>query len=402
MIRFIGIIVLFLLVVALTPMLISEPGYIAIAMKGKVIELTVYTAIFWFIVILLITLLALKMLRGGYRFGFGGWRKIAFASHRRAVKDFNKGVSAYVLKDYQQAEHLLAKSAEPAHQQHTAYLLAASAAEQQGLRPNTQHYLTLLEEFTADQNHMKIAGLESIIVKVRLFMSHQEYDKARLILDKYHKQLGHDIRLLQLEIDLCLIEQRYEGAIQHLTSARKNKNVNQAQLATSENTAFSGMFSQLLRERDQKALSAYWQSLPKKIKQREAVLFAYCRILAQNNIIAPLEELLLPSLKKEASDDFIHQLVSLPLEQTANKAESLIAAVQKHLHKDQQSVKWLSCLGHLALASGQWQMSEKAFYTLFNIEEYSINLRDAKACSSALNEQGKHEQAFNLLKKAIA
>jgi len=402
MIRFILITVLILAIIAIAPMLISEPGYIAVAMGGKVIELTVYTAIFWFLITLISTLLIIRLLRGGYKLSFGGWRKIAFASHRRAVKDFNKGIAAYILEDYQQAEHLLSKSAEPALQQQTAYLLAASAAEKQKLRPNTQHYLSLLEEHSSGQNDIKTAGLESIIVKLQLLISHDEHTKARTLIDEYHKHVGHDVRLLQLEIDLCLTEKRFEAAIGNLVSARKQKDFNQESLRQSEGIAFGGMFNELLQQHDQQTLANYWQKLPKKIKQREAILFAYCRVLADNSILAPLEELLLPALKKDANESFIQQLTCLPLDKTANKAESLISAVQKHLHKNQDSIKWLTALGHLALASGQWPMSEKAFNRLFTIEGYQLNNRDLIALTKALSEQSKHQQANELLRRAVS
>ena len=397
MIRFIVIALMVLSVVAITPMLISEPGYIAIALAGKIIEMTVYTALFWLGFSFLTLFIIFRLLRGSYQLSFGGWRKIVFASNRRAIKDFNKGIAAYVLGDYQQAEHLLAKSAESAHQQQTAYLLAASAAEKQKLRPNTQHYLALLESHTAGQHSIKTAGLESVIVKVQLLMSHEEYTQARLLIDEYHKHIGHDVRLLQLEIDLSSIEQRFEAAIHYLTTARKQKEFDQDKLQKSESVAFTGMFNTLIRQHDQQALENYWQSLSKKIKQREAVLFAYCRILAENSIAAPLEKLLLPALKKEATDSFIKQLTRLPLVKTTDKAAPLIAAVQKHLHGDQHSIKWLSCLAHLALACGQWQMSEKAFHRLFTVEGYQVNNNDLKAYALALGEQKKYQHSYELL-----
>ena len=401
MIRFIVIALLVLLVVAFTPMLISEPGYIAIAMGDKVIELTVYTAIFWLIFSLIILFIGFRLLRGSYKLSFGGWRKIAFASHRRALKDFNKGIAAYILEDYQQAEHLLAKSAEPANQQQTAYLLAASAAQKQSLRPNTQHYLDLLDGHIGNQLIVKTSGLEAIIIKIQLLMSNEEFVKVRVVLDDYHKHIGHDVRLLQFEINMCLIEQRFEAAIQHLIAARKQKDFNQENLAKSEDVAFTGMFNELLREHDQQTLEAYWQKLTKKVKQREAVLFAYCQVLADNSIVTPLEKLLLPALKKEASDSFIKQLTRLPLDKTTNKAETLIAAVQKHLHKDQQNIKWLACLGHLAAASSQWQMSEKAFHSLFVVDGYKENSHDLQTFALALSEQSKYQQASEILQKIL-
>ena len=401
MIRFIIITLLVLSVIAITPMLISEPGYIAIAMGGKIIEMTAYTAIFWLGFSFLILFVSFRLLRGSYKLSFGGWRKIIFANHRRALKDFNKGIAAYVLGDYQKAEHLLAKSAEPADQQQTAYLLAASAAEKQNLRPNTQHYLALLEHHNTDQYIVKTAGIESVIVKIQLLINHEEYVQARLVIDEYHKHIGHDTRLLQLEIDLCLIEERYEAAVQNLALARKQKDFDQYKLEKSENIAFTAIFNELIRKHDQQALVDYWQKLTKKIKKHEAVFFSYCRILAENGIVAPLEKLLLPTLKKEASDNFIKQLTELPLAKATNQTEIFIAAVQKHLHVNQHSIKWLACLGHLALAAGQWQMSEKAFHSLFTVEGYLTNNDDLKACALALSQQSKYHQANELLQQIL-
>ena len=172
-------------------------------------------------------------------------------------------------------------------------------------------------------------------------------------------------------------------------------------LEKSENIAFTAIFNKLIRKHDQQALVDYWQKLTKKIKQREAVLFAYCRILAENGIVAPLEKLLLPTLKKEASDNFIKQLTELPLAKATNQTEIFIAAVQKHLHVNQHSIKWLTCLGHLALAAGQWQMSEKAFHSLFTVEGYLTNNDDLKACALALSKQSKYHQANELLQQIL-
>jgi HemY protein len=221
------------------------------------------------------------------------------------------------------------------------------------------------------------------------------------VIDEYHKHIGHDTRLLQLEIDLCLIEERYEAAVQNLALARKQKDFDQYKLEKSENIAFTAIFNELIRKHDQQALIDYWQKMTKKIKQREAVLFAYCRILAENGIVAPLEKLLLPTLKKEASDNFIKQLTELPLAKATNQTEIFIAAVQKHLHVNQHSIKWLACLGHLALAAGQWQMSEKAFHSLFTVEGYLTNNDDLKACALALSQQSKYHQANELLQQIL-
>ena len=149
MIRFILIIILFFAVLALSPFLIDEKGYILIAMDETIVELTILSAVIILTVLAISAFIIVKALRGTLDLSFKAWNIFAFANRRRGIANFNKGLAAYMLEDYQGAEQLFAKSAEPAKRQQSAYLLAAAASAKQNLDSNTNHYLTLLEEETA-------------------------------------------------------------------------------------------------------------------------------------------------------------------------------------------------------------------------------------------------------------
>ncbi|MGL1956689.1 MAG: heme biosynthesis protein HemY [Colwellia sp.] len=393
MIRFIIIVLLFFAVVAFSPLLLDDPGYILISVGNYVFELTVYAAFFWLTAIVVILFFTYKIIRGGFKFSFGAWHKVVFASQRRGIVNFNKGLSAYMLEDYAQAEKLFDKCAEPSKRKHSAYLLAASAASKQQLDANTNHYLALLEN---ESSKIKEMGLESVIVKVKLLMNQaqKEADKsARVLIDEYHKQIGHDARLLSLEIDLCIIEQRFEQAVDYLTNARKEKTIDDKTLQAWESKAYFGVFTDKICQQDQNTLQEYWQKLSRKTKHREAVLFAYCKVLAAQNITEPLTKLLQPLLKKQPDTSFLKQLRTLPIKQS----EVLIALVQKHLHKDKHNAQWLSCLGHLAIVSEQWSMAEKAFGSLVNLDannqKEQYDKQDLQALAKALTEQEQHQAA---------
>ncbi|NQY86797.1 MAG: heme biosynthesis protein HemY [Colwellia sp.] len=389
MIRFIALIILFFAVLALSPLLIDEKGYILIAMGETIIELTILSAIIMFTLFAISAFIIFKLLRGGFKVSFNAWNTLAFASRRRGIANFNKGLAAYMLEDYQDAERLFAKSAEPAKRQQSAYLLAAAASAKQQLDTNTNHYLTLLEQETAKST---VSDLASVIVKVKLLMnqnSSDAYNKARLLIDKNHKQIGHDTRLLALEVDLCLIEKRYETAVDYLTTARKEKTINDETMQAWEDKAYYGAFNHIIRQQNQTNLQAYWNSLGRKIKQRESVLFAYCQVLAEQQITEPLIKLITPILKKQPNDRFLKQLRALPIKQS----EPLIAIVQKHLHSNSQSSQWLSCLGHLAIMNKKWSMAEKAFGSLMKLEGQQYDKEDLQALAKALTEEGQHQAA---------
>jgi len=393
MIRFIVIISLFFAMLALSPLLIDEKGYILIAMGETIIELTVLSAAILFMLFAISAFIIFKMLRGGFKISFKAWHTVAFASRRRGIANFNKGLAAYMLEDYQDAEELFAKSAEPAKRQQSAYLLAAAASAKQQLDANTNHYLTLLEQ---ESTKLDSSDLASVIVKVKLLMNQERseaYEKARVLIDENHKQIGHDARLLALEIDLCLVEKRFETAVSSLASARKEKNINDETVQAWETKAYYGAFNDIILNQDQTSLQTYWKALSRKVKQREAVLFAYCQVLAEQNITEPLTKLITPMLKKQPNTRFIQRLRTLPIKQS----EPLIALVQKHLHSDNQNAQWLSCLGHLAVMSEQWSMAEKAFGSLVKLEanqqEKQYDKEDLQALAKALTEEGQHQAA---------
>lgn len=393
MIRFIIIIALFFAMLALSPLLIDEKGYILIALGETIIELTVLSAAILFTLFAISAFIIFKLLRGGFNISFKAWDTIAFASRRRGIANFNKGLAAYMLEDYQNAEQLFAKSAEPAKRQQSAYLLAAAAAAKQELNANTNHYLTLLEQEVLKRDSSDLA---SVIVKVKLLMNQTRddaYKKARVLIDDNHKQIGHDARLLTLEIDLCIIEKRFEAAIAWLKSARKEKGINDEAIQIWEEQAYYGEFNNIIFKQDQASLQTYWKAISRKLKQREAILFSYCQVLAEQNITEPLANLITPMLKKQPNKHFLQRLRSLPIKQS----EPLIAIVQKHLHNDKQNAQWLSCLGHLALMSEQWSMAEKAFRSIVNLEanqqELQYDKQDLQAFAKALTEEGQHQAA---------
>lgn len=393
--RIVLIIVFALLVIALTPYFVEVRGYVLIAIGDLNIEFSVFAGIVMLTIFIFALFFVLKVFKGGLNLSFGAWNKIAYASRRRGIRNFNKGIACYVLGDYKQAEHLLVKSAEPSQSENTAYLLAASAADKQSLHANTKHYLTQIDDSATT---VKELGLDSILVRLQLHLSQKEYANGRKLIDEYHKHIGHDARLLSLEIDLCLIEARYQTAIDYLPAARKQKAIDSQKIEHWETTAFTHQFSDLVTNKDQKHLTEYWQNLPRKIKQREPVLLAYCNVLAQNQIMEPLTDILLPMLKKDVSDTFLKNIRCLPIQKT----DELITIVQKHLQKVPISAKWLSTLGYLAYTGKQYSLAEKSYNSLTNLEGERYDEVDLASFAKTLSAQENYKAANQLYANIVS
>lgn len=392
--KIVVLILLIVLAIAIAPSL-DDPGYIHIAFADTVVESTIVAATIMLVLTFFALLLIVKFLRGGLNFSFAAWNKVAFANRRKALRDLNKGIAAYVLGDYKQAEHLLAKSAEASSLEHIAYLVAADAAQKQALKPNTEHYLALLEQKT---NTLKVAGLEAILIKIKLLIGQQNYAQARVVIDEHHKHIGHDARLLSLEIELSLIEQRFDYVIKQLNAAKKQKSIDGQTITRWQQQAFYGAFNSLVKQQDNTALMEFWQQLTKKDKHNEVIVLAYCRVLAENQINQPLAKLLLPILKKGADTRLLASVRTLPITQ----ADSLMAAAQKHLHSEPHNALWLSLVAHFATASQQWSLAEKAFNSLVNLEGKPYDKVDLLAFSQVLEQQGQLDKANQVLRKIHA
>jgi HemY protein len=392
--RMIFIFILFFAAIAISPILIGEKGYILIAMGNITIESTVVTALMMLATLFIILIISLKILKGGLNFSLGTWNKIVFAGQRKGLQNLNKGIAAYILGDYQPAEHLLVKSAEPSKFEQIAYLLAASAADKQGLSSNTKHYLSQLND---SQKNLKDIGLESVLITTQLLINHQELSQARALIDKHHKHIGHDDRLLSLEIELSLVENRFSYVVEQLVAARKSKSISDEKVEKWEAIAFVGVFNEQIVQHDKESLNTYWNNLSRKVKQREQVLYAYCHVLASHKITQPLNKILLPVMKKGSNEKFLKQIRKLPL----TSVDDLIQVVQKHLHHDQKEAKWLSCLAHLSANAQQWTMAEKAFNSLVQLDGEQYDKTDLQTFSQVLQQRNELPKALEVLNKII-
>ena len=73
MIRLILIAIAFFAVLAFSPMLIDEKGYILIAIGETTIESTVLSAIIMLIIAFIVCFIAFKVIKGGFKFSFAAW-----------------------------------------------------------------------------------------------------------------------------------------------------------------------------------------------------------------------------------------------------------------------------------------------------------------------------------------
>lgn len=391
MIRIILTVVLFLSLLAAAPFLIGQKGYIIISMGDVAYELTVVTALVFLTIASFIFVFLYWGIRLGFKFSSKTWRKMAFTSKAKAKQQFQKGLGAYLLEDYKQAEQLMAKCAQTSDLANSAWLVAASASHKQGLSANTENYLKFLSEHPKAQENF---SFETLLVAARLNLDDKQFIKAREILDKNHTLIGHDGRLLGLDIEVCLHEKRFEKAIELIKQVKKDKNVNSDDITNWEVKASVGHFTQLSKKESIEAVAAYYKGLNRKEKQSEGIVLAYAECLSANGLSDRLDDLVLPLIKKDASPTFIRALSKLNIAQPSH----MVAKIQKILLKQPDNTLWLSALANLSVSAKDFDKAQKAFISLLKIQQ---NADDMQSYAQLLELRGEHQQANRVYQEIL-
>lgn len=376
----------FLLLLAIgasAPFLIDDKGYVLISLGQYTYELTVVSLITLIVIFLLIFGLLIWSIKVGFKFGQTAWLKVLFSSKNKAIKNFQKGLAAYLIGDYKRAEQLMSNSAEKCGMANSAWLIAADASSKLKLPAKTENYLQLISQA---QEAQKNFSFETLLAAGRLNLAEKQFIKARQILDDNHKLIGHDYRLQCLDVELNIHEERFSQAIDSLKKLRKNKHVVDSQIHDWEFRAFSGYFKQLILKQSISTVSESFQGLSRKEKRSEGIVLAYIDCLNRNGLTDKLEKVTLPLIKKGASVSFINYLKKLPIKHS----QHTIDTVQRILVKDSKNVMWLSALAHLCAENNDFDKANKAFHSLFKIKR---NKDDLQRYAKLLNDMGQFEQA---------
>ncbi|MDN3652772.1 heme biosynthesis HemY N-terminal domain-containing protein [Thalassotalea ponticola] len=375
--------------IAVAPFLIDEKGYILIAMGNLTIEMTVVSALLMLVIGTIVGLLLISIIRFGWKMTSSTWRKLLFSNEAKANKAFQQGLGAYLLGDYQNAETLLANSAEKVQFSNTAWLFAAKSSDALNNNANTQNYLQLLVEHPDAKQDFSI---ESLLLTAKLQMQLGYFDKARQLLNDNHTLIGHDTRLIALDIDINTALDNYNAALDGLKRLRKRKDISTETLYELEYAAYKGLYDQLTRDKSIDAVSSHYQSLSRKEKQSEGVVLAYADTLIANGLSKDFEGLVLPHINRKSSTHFINALKTLPV----RHAQHVIDSIQKLLQKNPDNPVWLSALAHLCYADKQIDKAQKAFVSLFKIRR---DKADLLTYARLLEEQGEHQQANRIYRE---
>ena len=333
MIRLILVILAIAILLAVSPMLIGEVGYVLISFNQTTIEGSIVAFCATFIVIALGLYLAYKLIRYVWSLYSRTRHRFFARSEERKQAAIEQGVWCLVNGDYEQLELALDNNSVTESWQDVRYAMLAKAALQENNAGKAISYLDKI----SPANQLKAA---------KLWLASGDSSTVTGEL----KELAESKKASALELKLyaeVLVQQQKWSVLEQFMPRLLSK---KALTETQWQVLFSAYFSA------QSEMVDKYQSLSKSLKVKAH--FAYLSVMARAGRLSEIELMLLKMLKKSDDQDQLAQILKVSAPGDALKLQ---ANLQDALKKDPDNQQLLLALACLANAHGEYDLAARVF-----------------------------------------
>jgi HemY protein len=335
------IIVLSLLAGALVAgLLMEDPGYVLINVRGYVIEMSVPILLAGIVLIYLALRALIQLWRTPRKLGR------AAGQHRkaRAEKQLARGLTLVAGGDWQRGERLLGRSARRSGTPLIGYLSAARAAQEQGQPQRRDAWLKL----AAEEDDKPAPAV--LLTTAELQMDSGEVAAARRTLDRLREIAPRHPRSLQL-LSRALAELKDWQALKALIpDLLKTKALTEADLDRTVEQAYSGVLQQLAAERDYEGLLRLWRQLPKRQRDRAGLFHAYAEAVIACGRDGEAELMIRRRLKRAWQAGLVDLYARLKTDDPAKH----LAHAEAWLHQRSEDPELLLAVARLSMRSELW------------------------------------------------
>ena len=385
---FFPFIIISLFATFLIPMMQADPGYVLIAVGGKVIEMRFWMAI-------LVLLIAL----------FGVWvsKALLVGSLRLAISTFNWWPAKAQALLWQRQERALAAlwegNTKEAHRNFVK-ILKTKAQKNNILSlinaANTATDLNLFDEANtyllhAEQQQNKSYGAVVMLSRARYFQKQAQPQKAlalaNVALCRYPLHSG----VLQLLLDLHRNKANWQALLALLPHFKKAKLLDDTAFTHLEQAVYQGL---LAETSDAKILENRWQTTPKNLRKDITTTAFYIKQLIQLGCNAEAEALLRKLLKTHYTDELMHLFAQTPSPNTAAQLQY----AERWLPEQPQNAELFLALGRIAQRGELWGKAKNYF-------EKSLALQPTTAAyaelARLLANLGEHQRSNALFQQGL-
>ncbi len=347
MIRLILLILAIAVLLALSPMLIGEVGYVLISFNQTTIEGSIVAFCATFLVIALGLYLTYKLIRYIWSLYSNTRHRFFARSEERKQAAIEQGVWSLVNSDYEQLELALTNNSVADQWQDLRYAMLAKAALQ---AHNANQAIELLDKISPE-NQLKAA---------KLWLASGDSSTVAGELKALAEAKKASALELKLYAEVLVQQQKWSALEQFMPRLLSKKALTDKQWQVLFTTYFSAQLE----------LTDKYQALAKSLKAKADT--AYLAAMAKTGRLSEIELTLLKMLKKPEDQ---HQLAQILKVSAPGDALKLQANLQDALKKQPDNQDLLLALACLANAHGEYELAARVFdkaLTPSNQKEYLV------------------------------
>ncbi|WP_158972625.1 heme biosynthesis HemY N-terminal domain-containing protein [Paraglaciecola sp. L3A3] len=384
MIRIFVVLVLLLIALMVGAMVFDDRGYVFVEFSGWVVEMNVFSLaislIFIFVGFLLINWLVKNALRAasGSRNWFGNW------GARKKQKAFTSGLIALAETNYLTAKNHLSKIENEDFD--GINLLAAAEIEMQlGQSQQAQTYWRMASTYEK-------SALAANLCLIRFALNQQQNDEALQLIETLNAKQKEQATVIKLWAQALAQAGKWQVLKGKLKTWKKALGEDYPALMQQ---ASKGSFAEIASKQGAVELKQNWLDQPRATRKDPAQQAAYIQQLIDQGMYADAEQVLVEQQKSGPNSLLVPLFKQIKL---PNPTAS-IRLLESWIKRDELNVDLLSALAHVANASGDKVLAEKALGKAIKLANRQ---QDLLLMAEIKESQHDDSQALQLYKQSLA
>jgi HemY protein len=374
----IGLLLVLFAATAAALLLLSDAGYVLIAVGQWTVEMSLAVLVVLVLVAFALLYYTLRLAGGAARLPqrVRGW-----SSRRRALKarrGLTEGLLAYAEGDWSQAERRLLQRADDSETPLLHYLSAARAAQAQSADERRDHYLRLAHETLPD------AALAIGLTQAELQLEHNQLEQAESTLDSLLRKAPRHRQVLKLQMRLLLELGAWARLVTLLPELRRRRVIPASEYTVLELKVHGELLDEVAD--DVEALREAWKRVPKDLRANELLVRTYIGHLVRHGRGDLAEPLLREALNRQMND---HLARLYGLVEGGNATRQLEVA-EGWLAGEPRNAVLLLTVGRLAVRNKLWGKARSAFEGSLAAEP---SVEAQRELGALLEHLGEHEAA---------
>lgn len=364
---------------------VREPGYVLIAYGRTSVELSLVLFVVLSVLAFALLYIALRALVRTWQLPRELERLRATRRRERARRGLTRGLIELAEGRWAQGERLLVRSAKRSQTPLLNYLAAARAAQMQRAYARRDEYLRRAIE--SDPQADVAVGL----TQAELQLAHRQFEHSLATLNHLKQLAPRHSYADRLLARLYRRLEDWEPLFELLPGLRRAEVLEAAELEELEQAAACGL---LARADSRQRVEEIWKALPRRSRERPALVAAHARALVRLKDTEPAEALLRAALNRAWDEDLAEAYGHIPHSDPSRP----LAQAEAWLKEHGRSPALLLTLGRLCRQARLWG---KARIYL----ESSLGLRPRpetyRELGELLEEMGHAEQAQECYRKGL-